>query len=152
MRTEMSIRGYATYRGYSDAAIRKAIKAGKILKGVFYVPVASSGFQKTNPKIIKEIADKEYHPESAPQPESNYNGDDINSSNTGIQTAYWVPAQIDTSKGLSGIDLLMWLALRPGMNGREINRIYKLVSAAVDQEKLKLLHSLNKQIKDSEVK
>lgn len=148
----MSIRSYADYRGFSDGAIRKAIKTGKISKGLSYIPTASSGYEKTKPIIIKEIADKEYHPESAPQPENNSGDTEISSINAAAPNAYWVPAKIDISNGLSGIDLLMWLALRPGMNGREINRIYKLVSAAVDQEKLKLLHSINEQIRNSEVK
>lgn len=152
MTTQISLRAYAKHLKVDEGAIRKAISTNKIVKGVSYKTQYRMGKEVLIPVIVKEIADREYGYKHLPADELELSAVNSADNQQKAHNAYWVPASVNTETGLSGIDLLMWLALRPGMSGREVNRVYKLVSTAIDQEKLKLMQAINGQLKNSEVK
>lgn len=92
---ELSIRGYAKYRGVSETAVRKAIKQGRISKssdGKIDPKIADNQWDKnTDPAQIKQpdISEKpDYSQNSSPNPQSNLTGGPSYQQSRAIKEAY----------------------------------------------------------------
>lgn len=147
---EISVRQYAKDIGVDEAAIRRAIKEGKIKKGVKYITRKVKGKDEKVPVIIPTLANKEYGDlKSVKKPQRGVSkariAKDIDGANTGKKDPEKKKGDLPDETELPDLsfqELLSRINIHDQLPYSEIIRRRELLGAAQDKMKLQQMEGL----------